>query len=513
MRAAGPLRRSAGMAATLSFLLPGLGQAWAGSVRRGVLLAAPAVALAAIALATVAAAPDPATFTGQALQPEVLIAILVADGVILLYRAAAIVDAYRVARRKAAPPAGRGARRLATALVGILLATTLTMHGAVAWLDWSLYEDVTTAFTLGQGDESLPDPEALPPLDDETLPPDPGETPEPAGPTGRPASPTPGASAPATGWIDDEPDVRPTLAPTPTPGPTPSPLPRWARDGRLNLLLVGGDAGPDRWSMRTDTLILVSVEVATGRAAMFGIPRNLRNVPLPDESAGAFRCGCFPGMINALYVYAMAHPEHFPGGSSRGYRAVAGAIQELTGVRLDGMAVVTLAGFVKLVDALGGLTIDVPERLYDRNYPLEDGSGHIVLDIGPGRHHFDGRMALAYARSRHQDSDYGRMARQQQVLVALRRQLRPCRLVPRIPGLLRAAKGAFWTNVRVGDLPEMLALAQHVRANRVTRRAFTPPRYHEALDDAQVARIRREVRLVFGEPEPPPTPDEVDLEC
>jgi LCP family protein required for cell wall assembly len=378
------------------------------------------------------------------------------------------------------------------------------MHAAVAWQDWSLYEDVTTAFTLGQGDETLPDPDSLPPLDDEPRSPVPGGSPE-------PSEATPTAGAPASGPVDDEPSVGPT--PGPTPAGTAGPLPRWARDGRLNILLVGGDAGPDRWSMRTDTLILLSVEVATGRAAMFGIPRNLRNVPLPDESAGAFSCGCFPGMINALYVYAMGHPEHFPGGSSRGYRAVAGAVQELTGVRLDGIAVVTLAGFVRLVDALGGLTIDVPERLYDKNYPLEDGSGHIVLNISPGRHHFDGRMALAYARSRHQDSDYGRMARQQQVLVALRKQLRPCRLVPRIPALLRAAKGAFWTDIRVGDLPEMLALAQRIRADRVIRRAFTPPRYREGLDDAQIARIRREVRLVFGEPEPPPAPDEVDLEC
>ena len=512
MRAAMALRRSAGMAAVLSFLLPGLGQAWAGSVRRGILLATPAVALAAIVFAAFVSVPDRATLAGLALQPEVLIAVLVIDAVILLYRASAIIDAYRVARRNSALRAGRGVRLLAPALAGILLGTTLTMHGAVAWLDWSLYGDVTAAFTLHQGDEALPDPEDLPPLDAEALPPAPGETP-------RLTSSTPAVGTPTAGWYNDEPDAWPTFGPTPTLGatpiltPTPHPLPYWARDGRLNLLVVGGDAGPDRWSMRTDTLILVSVEVATGRAAMFGIPRNLRNVPLPDESAGALECGCLPGMINALYIYAMGHPENFPGGSSRGYRAVAGAIQELSGVRLDGMAVVTLAGFVKLVDALGGLTIDVPERLFDNYYPLEDGSGHIVVDIAPGLHDFDGRMALAYARSRHQDSDYGRMARQQQVLVALRRQLRPCRLVPQIPALLVAAKGALWTDIRVGDLPEMLALAQQIRADRIVKRAFTPPAYHEALDDQQITQIRREVSLVFGEPEPPPAPEEVDLEC
>jgi LCP family protein required for cell wall assembly len=209
----------------------------------------------------------------------------------------------------------------------------------------------------------------------------------------------------------------------------------------------------------------------------------------------------------------MGHPETFPGGTTRGYRAVAGAVQELTGVRLDGIAVVTLAGFVRIVDALGGLTIDVPKALYDKNYPLEDGSGHMVLAISAGRHHFNGRMALAYARSRHQDSDYGRMARQQQVLVALRRQLRPCRLVPKIPALLGAAKKAFWTNIPVKELPGLLALAERVNAAKVIKRSFSPPRFHERLDTAQIARIRAEVKGVFGRPDTSPPALDVDDGC
>jgi anionic cell wall polymer biosynthesis LytR-Cps2A-Psr (LCP) family protein len=86
----------------------------------------------------------------------------------------------------------------------------------------------------------------------------------------------------------------------------------------------------------------------------------MTGVPLAPESAGAFRNGRFPGLLNALYVYAMGHPKAFPGGASRGFRAVTGAVQELVGVRLDGAVVVNLAGFVRLVDALGGLWIDVP---------------------------------------------------------------------------------------------------------------------------------------------------------
>jgi anionic cell wall polymer biosynthesis LytR-Cps2A-Psr (LCP) family protein len=110
-------------------------------------------------------------------------------------------------------------------------------------------------------------------------------------------------------------------------------------------------------------MVVLSVDVETGRAALFGIPRNLVGVPLPPESAGAFKSGRFPGLLNALYVYAMGHPRQFPGGDARGFRAVAGAVQELVGVALDGVIVVNLAGFVRLVDAIGGLWIDVPKRL------------------------------------------------------------------------------------------------------------------------------------------------------
>lgn len=516
MRSRGSVRRSAGVAALLSFILPGLGQAWAGALRRGALFALPVLILVGLVGGAIIANSDAFVLFGLAVQPEVLVGILVLDGLLLVYRAVALVDAYRVARRRAdragtptgdgAPAAVGGPSRPSRGLVGaaavglavVLLAATLGLHGAVAWADLVAYDRVTGVFTTGGGAEPLPGVDDLPPLDDETA--SPGAT----------AKPTTTPVVRPGGTTDEGPDAMPTPAPTPTPAP----LPRWALDGRLNILLIGGDAGAGRWSLRTDTLILLSVDVATHRAALFGIPRNLTNVPLPKESAGAFACHCFPGMINALYVYAMDHPSQFPGGASRGYRAVAGAVQQLTGMKLDGIAVVTLVGFVRVVDALGGLTINVPQAVYDAHYPLEDGSGYVVISIKAGRHHFNGHMALAYARSRHQDSDYGRMARQQAVLAALRSQLKPCRLVSRIPALLDAVKGTSWTDIPVGELPGLLAFAEHVNANKIIKRAFTPPRYSEALTARQVRQIRAEVRDVFGQPdETSPAPIVVDEGC
>ena len=304
------------------------------------------------------------------------------------------------------------------------------------------------------------------------------------------------------------------MAPLPdTPSTSNVRLPPWARDGRLDLLLIGSDSGPDRWSLRTDTLIVLSIDTATGHSALFGVPRNMTGVPLAPESAGAFPGGRFPGLINALYVYAMGHPGDFPGGANRGFRAVSGAVQELLGIQLDGLVVVNLAGFVSLVDAIGGLWLNVPERLVDSNYPLEDGSGWISVDFEPGCHHLSGRLALAYARSRHQDSDYGRMERQQRVLAALRRQLDPLSLVARVPKLLSIARDDLWTTISRDDIGELAQLAAKVDARRIESTVFGPSRFPEHVDDHELATIRSVVRTVFDHPAPARSPIDPGSGC
>jgi len=459
-----PRRRSATLAATLSFAVPGLGQLALGSVRRGLLYLLPVAALVAFVASVVAA--DLVRFVASLVRPDVLVGVSILNLCLFAWRSLAIVDAWRTA----AEGTPRGA--LATVVVATLLLVTAATHvgiGATAYLAYG----AVTAITGDEGFGALPAGS-------------PASTPE----------PSPGATA------------TPTLAPTPSPTPPPPPL----ADGRLDILLMGADAGPYRWSLRADTLIVLSVDVGTGRAAFFGIPRNLLNVPLPEESRGAFECGCFPGLINALYVYASGHPDDFPGqDETRGLRAVQGAIGELTGLQLDGMVVVKLQGFVHLVDAIGGLDIDVPEGVYDANYPLEDGRGKIVLHIRPGRQHFDGRTALAYARSRHQDSDHGRMKRQQITLVALGRQLMGQPLLTKVPELIAIARENLWTNLDIEDLPAFIELAQRVDVAQIGRFAFIPPKYPEFLDTAAIEGIRAEVAGVFqpiGSPVPTPQPTE-----
>lgn len=511
-------RHSPSIAAALSFLVPGLGQLWLGAARRAVVVAAPAIVVAVVALAGAVQAGD-TSITDVLLDPATLPFLLVANVALLVYHSAAMVDAWLLGRRRAAvvapgatdaaPRSGRGG----LLVLVVLLAATFVLHGSIEYVSFDANATLDAIFSTSGGDsqgeavipeasfadEAAGEPGA--PVSSAAL----GES----GSAGASIEPTESATTEPSASVEPStvasPTARAAATPSAVPSATPAPAsgPAWARDGRLNLLLVGADAGPDRWSLRTDTMILLSVSVKTGRAALFGIPRNLIGVPLAPESAGAFAKGRFPGMLNALYVYAMGHSKLFPGGANRGYRAVAGAVQELVGVPLDGMVVVNLAGFVQLVDELGGLWIDVPYRLQDDQYPLEDGSKLIKIDFLPGCQHLDGRMALAYARSRHQDSDYGRMHRQQDVLLALRRQVDPVKLVPRVPDLLRIARDNLWTTLKRADIKGLAKLASRVDVRRIRTVFFTPHAYPERLDTATIARIRSVVRGALDGPLPP----------
>jgi LCP family protein required for cell wall assembly len=483
--------RAAPLAAPLSLLLPGLGQALMGRRRRAALMAVPAVGVgAALIILAASVASDPTIALDFVPTPDVLPFLLIAQAALLVYHLAAVLDAEHLAR--VAHPV-HGWRRIPAALVlaGLLL-VAVGVHGSIAWLEVQVAQSAGEVLSPedGTGASVIPVPSWAPEASDQ-----PAAT---ASPTAAPSTATASPSS-ATA----SPSAAPTVSPAPTPTPKPSAGPEWAADGRLNLLLVGSDAGPDRWSLRTDTMIVLSVDVKTARAALFGIPRNLIGVPLPPESAAAVPGGRFPGMLNALYVYAMGHPKQFPGGDVRGWRAVSGGVEELLGVPLDGIVVVDLAGLVSLVDELGGLWIDIPAPLVDDNYPLEDGSGWISVSFSPGCQHLDGRMALAYARSRHQDSDYGRMRRQQTVLLALRRELDPVALLPKVPSLLAIARDNLWTTLGRSELRGLAQLAARVDVRRVARVLFAPPTYAETLTDGEIARIQAVTRSIFEQPLPP----------
>ena len=253
--------------------------------------------------------------------------------------------------------------------------------------------------------------------------------------------------------------------------------------------------------------MVLSVDVKSGEAALFSVPRNMVNVPLPKESRNAFACRCFPRLINSLYVYASGHPGSFPGkDETRGLRAVQMAIGQLVGRKLDGMVVVKLQGFVHLINSIGGIDVNVPQSIHDDKYPLENGHGYVTINIPAGKQHMTGRRALMYARSRHQDSDYGRMGRQQIVISAIGKKLLKEPLLIRMPDLLEIAKENLWTNLKTADLPDLASLAEQADLKGMRRIRFVPPQYPEYVNRSELKRIRSVVKHVFDHAKPLATP-------
>lgn len=293
-----------------------------------------------------------------------------------------------------------------------------------------------------------------------------------------------------------------------TPWARPGAIP-WGDDGKFDLLLLGSDAGSDRWSRRMDVMLLVEVDVATGRVAMFGFPRNMVNVPLPPGAArNASPCGCFQKLLNEVYTDAtFYYPELWPGeGSVSGIAAVRATISELTQRPIDAVLVADLWGVIKVVDAMGGIDMNVTEPVYDNNYP-DPVLGSIQLRIGTGQQRLNGRLALAYARSRHQDSDYGRMRRQQALLLAIRDQLGAATIL-NAPALAAAAKGYVWTDLPRSSLPNLVDLFSRAATAQVRLYRFAPSAYPAYLTPATIAKIRTVIANAFpviATPSPSPS--------
>ena len=229
-------------------------------------------------------------------------------------------------------------------------------------------------------------------------------------------------------------------------------LPQPGRNERLNVLLIGIDSGPGRTEALTDSLIVVSLDPVGRRVTMLSIPRDLAGIPLGNGDT-------YGPKINSLMGYAARNPKAFPDG---GVRTLERAVAALLGIPIHAYAEVDLGGFAQMVDAVGGVDIDVRKPLNDPNYPRLDGGHGWSVTAGP--HHFGGLDALAYARIRKVlgESDLTRAARQQEVLVALRNQAVGAGLLVRLPELLDAVGSTVKTDLPQDQLPQLAALAEQI---------------------------------------------------
>ncbi len=481
----------------LSALVPGLGHLALGKRRIALLYLVPTLVVTLFVIAWMA---------GQGMYgvaaalvvPSALTFLFVANLLMAGWRTSAAVEA--VGRTHPGRAAAAGSAAVLILLVGIPhLAAANAILAAQSFLDETFAGANPTAGPDSAAVDT-PAPEFTEPPEETESPPGPSPTPSPSTSLAPTSSPTP------------------TIAPYPTDGGNGTlpafgaavpweradPEAPWGDDGRFDLLLIGSDAGSGRWSRRTDVMLLVEVDVETGKVAMIGVPRNLQNAPYPPGPArDAAACGCQPGLINEMYVEATGrNPGLWPGkGAVKGIGAVRSVVSTLTGRPIDAVLIVDLMGVVRVVDAMGGVDIDVPEAVVDDTYP-DPGRGKIKLRIKAGQQHFDGREALAYARSRHMDSDYGRMERQQILLLAMRKQFGPAAIL-NAPALFAAAKSTAWTDLPREALPALVELFGRTADAKVKQMRIVPPTYPSWMTAAWVNRIRQDVAdLLPGTPDP-----------
>ena len=183
-------------------------------------------------------------------------------------------------------------------------------------------------------------------------------------------------------------------------GESGGPLPK---DGeRINVLLVGVDKLPDRTATLTDTMIVASLDPVGKSVSMLSLPRDMVNVPLGNGDV-------YGPKINSLLAYADRNPKDFPKG---GMRALEDAVGALLAIPIHYYARIDFIGFIAMIDAVGGVDIDVAKTLNARRY---DGYGLPTtgFHLEAGRHHLTGAEALAYARIRKGpgETDFTRAAR------------------------------------------------------------------------------------------------------
>jgi LCP family protein required for cell wall assembly len=260
-------------------------------------------------------------------------------------------------------------------------------------------------------------------------------------------------------------------------------------NGRYNILLLGGDAGPDRVGLRPDSISVASIDAATGKTTLIGVPRNMQKAPFVAGSPmyGPYPHGYVCGdncLISYLYTYGQAHPSLYPNatkqGSQPGIEATRDAVEGVLGIKIPYYALIDMKGFSDLVDALGGVTITVTEKL-----PIGGGIDSNGQPIGthkwiyPGTHHMNGFTAQWYARSRHGTSDYDRMARQRQVQTALLTQFQPSIILTKFEAIAAAGKQVVSTDIPQVMLSRFVELGEKARKQKTAQLELVPPLVYE----------------------------------
>jgi LCP family protein required for cell wall assembly len=254
----------------------------------------------------------------------------------------------------------------------------------------------------------------------------------------------------------------------------------WEDRPRLNLLLIGGDDAPSRVGVRTDTVIVASIDTRTGNTALISLPRNLTFMPFPKDSPlhkvypegfgkeGLSLDGRLEWMLTAMYQNIPdAHPGILGPSDNEGADVLKQSVGEATGLKLDYYLQVNLQGFPELVDAIGGITVNVNERVAMGGIS----SSHIPpsewIEPGP-KQHLDGRHALWFARGRYGADDDQRQIRQRCAIKGIVDAADPQTLVTKYRAIARAGQHLLRTDIPQELLPALVELALKVKSGTVS---------------------------------------------
>jgi LCP family protein required for cell wall assembly len=241
---------------------------------------------------------------------------------------------------------------------------------------------------------------------------------------------------------------------------------------RINVLLLGyGGPGHDGPYL-TDSIMLVSIDASTKHAMMISLPRDLY-VKIPALPRNGFMWG----KLNSAYAIGTDH-RNYPNVRSDWKTATGGGdlaaatVSQVTGQPIDYWVGVDFKAFRDVVNALGGVRVDVPSTLDDPFYPRGESTGRMHIHFNAGWQPMNGEQALEYARSRETTSDFDRSKRQQLIMLAVRQRAFSLNAIPSLFSLMGALQDNVRTNLRPRDMRDLADLAGQLKEQDIRRVAI-----------------------------------------
>ena len=208
---------------------------------------------------------------------------------------------------------------------------------------------------------------------------------------------------------------------------------------KATVMIMGVDERADDVG-RSDTLMIATLDPDKNQAALLSVPRDTR---VKIKGYGFDK-------INAAYAYG-------------GRKLTQETIESLLNTHIDHYIKINVHGFTKIIDALGGIDIDVEKRMYYED-PWDDDGG-LYIGLQPGMQHMDGKTAITYVRYRDEEGDIGRIKRQQNFMKAVMDKLVSPTIIPKLPAIVSAVSDSVETDMSVSEILSFLGTLQDAKDN------------------------------------------------